>query len=257
MATNQAMKYKEKGNAFFKKGDMQQAIENYTYACELDPNNCIFYTNRATAYAKMGKWDKVLRDASKSVKLNSKWEKGYYRQGTAYMALEQYAEAVKAFEGATDLQPSNETFKAELAKAKRAIMKGKSSAEIAKMEGNEYFKAGKGEAAIKAYTRAVKCCDLTDDKDKMTYADILANRAACYRQLYNADACVADCTEALKYNPRHAKAYIRRAQSYESLEKFKEALKDFEQANMLAPGVSVAVQGAARIRTSLRRNKQM
>jgi len=236
---------------------MEKAVELYTYACECDPKNCIFYTNRATAYAKMGKWDKVLRDSTKSIKLNSKWEKGYYRQGTAHMALESFKEAVVSFTMALDLQPSNPTFKSSLALAKKSLLKGKSEAEIIKIDGNEFFKCGKIEEAIKAYTRAIKLCKVSDDKGKLTAADILANRAACYRQLYNPDACVADCTKAVEYNPYHAKAYIRRGQSYESLEKMKLALKDFETACSLAPGTKVAMMGASRVRTALKRAGQM
>lgn len=69
--SKQAMKYKELGNAEFKKGNMQAAIENYCFAVEIDPRNPIFRTNRAAAYEKIGKWDKCLRDANKSIALGT------------------------------------------------------------------------------------------------------------------------------------------------------------------------------------------
>jgi tetratricopeptide (TPR) repeat protein len=40
-------------------GDHAKAIEMYTYATEMDPNNPIFYTNRSNAYFMMKNWDKV------------------------------------------------------------------------------------------------------------------------------------------------------------------------------------------------------
>jgi len=252
MATSEAMKYKDKGNEEFKKGNMAQAIEFYTYATEMDPNNPIFFTNRSAAYAHMGKWDKSLRDADKAIKLNSSWEKGYWRKGNAHMELGQFDEAAAAYKTASDLEPSNQTYKDLHQKAKKATLKGKSEAEILKMQGNEEFKKGNIETAIKLYTSALGECE-DDEKGKATKADLYCNRAACYHQLYDPRKTADDCTQALKYNPGHTKALIRRAQALESLEKYEDALKDFENALMQAPGSDVAVKGATRIRTALRK----
>jgi len=81
----------------------------------------------------------------------------------------------------------------------------------------------------------------------------LANRAACHRQLYHPKQCVDDCTEALRLNPQHVKALIRRGQSLENLERYEDALKDFELANVFAPGTKVAADGASRIRSALKK----
>jgi len=256
MATKQAMKYKEKGNKAFKAGNHAKAIENYTYATELDPKNPIFYTNRSTAYFKMEKFDKSLRDANKAIKCDPKWAKGYYRKGVVLMEMNQHKEALPALEKASKLKPDNVSFSNAVAACKAHNMKGMSGAEILKMEANELFKSGRIEDAIKKYTQAIAACK-DNDKDKLIKADIYANRAACHRQLYASKKVVADCTSALEYNPRHVKAMIRRAQAQESLEKFTEALQDFQQATYLAPGTPVAVQGASRIRAALKREKKM
>jgi len=142
-----------------------------------------------------------------------------------------------------------------MAKAKKATMKDKSDAEILKMQGNDEFKKGNIESAIKIYTSALAAAD-EDEKGKLVKADIYANRASCYHQLYDPKKTAEDCTAALKLNPSHAKALIRRAQAYESLEKYKEALKDFEDALVLAPTVDVAIKGATRIRTALRKESK-
>jgi len=256
MATKQANSYKEKGNKAFKEGDHAKAIEYYTYATELDPNNPIFFTNRSTAYFKMEKYDKSLRDANKAIKKDPKWAKGHYRRGMVLMHKEDYKEALASFTTANKLKPDNNTFEIAVVNCKGKMMKGMSSAEITKTEANDLFKTGKIEEAVKKYTVAIKVAG-TSEKEKLVKADCYANRAACYRQLYNSKAVVDDCTECLKLNPHHVKALIRRAQSYESLEKYKEALEDFKQANYLAPGTSIAVQGSSRIRASLKRMEKM
>jgi len=256
MATKQANGYKEKGNAAFKAGDHAKAIEFYTYATELDPNNPIFFTNRSTAYFKMKKFDKSLRDANKAIAKDKAWAKGHYRRGIVLMEKEQFKEALVSLEQSAKLKPDNSSFSIAVQTCKQKMTKGMSSAEITKLEANEFFKCGKIEDALKKYTLALKLCG-NSEKEKLVKADIYGNRAACYRQLYDSKAVVSDCTEALKLNPNHVKALIRRGQALESLEKFQEALQDFKQANYLAPGTPIAVQGSSRIRASLKRMKKL
>jgi len=256
MATKQALKYKEKGNAEFKLGNHGKAIEYYTYATELDPKNPVFFTNRSTAYFKMKKYEKSLRDANKAIKCDPKWAKGYYRKGVVLMEMNNYEEALKDLDQAVKLIPSNSSFVQAAAACKAKIFKSMSAAEIIKSEANTMFKQGQIEEAVKKYTQGIAACK-DDAKDNLVKADLYANRAACHRQLYASKKVVSDCTEALKYNPNHVKALIRRAQANESLEKFKEALQDFQQATYLAPGTPVAVQGASRIRAALKRENKM
>lgn len=250
MVNQGAENYKLKGNEEFKKGNHSKAIEFYTYATEMDPNNHIYFTNRSNAYFKMKIFDKSYRDATKSVKLNPKWSKGHYRAGLALLELDQPQEALKAFQSALDLDPDNQTYVSEVARAKGAFMKGMSQAEILKTDGNEKFKAGAIDDAIKLYTSAIKACK--GEKDNQVKADIYANRAACYRQLYKDQEVIADCTEALKLCPKHVKAFIRRAQGYESMERYQEAFNDYQQATFIAPNTPVAFQGLSRVRSALK-----
>jgi len=254
MATKQATKYKEQGNAAFKAGDHAKAIEYYTYATELDPKNPIFFTNRSTAYFKMKKYEKSLRDANKAIKLDKSWAKGYYRKGLALMEIGNYKDALTELKQAEKLNPDSVSFSQAVITCKTHFMKGMSGGEIIKMEANQLFKDGKIEDAIKMYTKALMACK-ENEKEKLIKADIYANRAACYRQLYASDKVVSDCTECLKLNSTHVKAMIRRAQAYESLEKFKEALNDFQQVTLLTNNCAVAIQGASRIRASLKRKQ--
>lgn len=238
------------GNEEFKKGNHAKAIEYYTYATEMDPNNPIFYTNRSFAYFKMGQNEKSLRDALKATKKDPQWAKGFYRAGCAQMELGQHEEAHKSFKSAADIDPKKAEFAMAASKAKAAMMSGMTQAEVLKTEANEHFKSGRVDDAIKGYTNALSCAGPEEASLK---ADVLANRAACYRQLYEPDNVIADCTEALAINAQHVKAMIRRAQAYESMERYKKALGDFEAACRLAPNMQVAYQGASRIRNAMKK----
>jgi tetratricopeptide (TPR) repeat protein len=253
--SKQAMEYKNKGNEEFRKGNHAKAIEFYTYATEMDPKNHIFFGNRATAYIKMQRFDKGLRDSRKAIKLCPKWEKGYWKEGQALMGLKEYEAAMKSFKTASDMQPENGTFKNCYLQAKKKVYADLSEAQLIKREANDMFKNGRMEEAIKVYTKALKVCKADEKLEK---ANIYSNRAACYRNLYDSDNVVKDCTNAIKLNPKHVKSYVRRAQSYESLEKMKEALADFEMACRYEPNMAVAYKGASRVRQAIRkREKEM
>lgn len=244
--------YKEKGNEEFKKGNYEKAIEFYTYATEMDPKNHIFMTNRSLCYASMQKWDKSLRDADKAVALKADWEKGHYRRGVALAKLARYEEAMQAFQKCLDLNPKSADYQAQFNQAKKDLYKGLSEAEILKLEGNEFFKRGKIQDAITAYSSALEKTSEESEKDRQVKADLYANRAACNVQLYEPSKVRDDCNMALRLVPNHVKALLRRGQALESLEKYKDALADFQQALTIDPNNNMALQAIGRIKRSMK-----
>lgn len=195
-----------------------------------------------------------MRDADKSIQLNSNWEKGYYRRGIALQNLGQIKESMEAFQKCQQLNPKNEDFKKAFDSARKELFKGLTEAEIIKLEGNEAFKAGRIEEAASKYTQALQRCG-NDDKSIPVRADLYANRAACYVQLYEPTKVRADCDAALKLQPGHVKALLRRGQALEALEKYKMALEDFEAVLKSEPNAQMALQGVTRLRNALRRQE--
>jgi len=242
--------YKNKGNEEFKKGNMQAAIENYTYAIEMDPKNYTYLTNRATAYASMKLWEKSLRDSEKSLTLNPDWTKGHYRKAIALFELGRLQEAVASFKIASSLDPTNEEIKKRYEEALHLWKKDQTPAQIAKEEGNELFKLGKIDAAIEAYTKAISLC--TSEKDLATKAQCFNNRANCWVQKYEPNKVINDCTECLNIEPGNLKALLRRGFAYESLDKMRLALDDFNKVLSIDPSVTKAHQAAHRIKSALR-----
>lgn len=92
-----------------------------------------------------------------------------------------------------------------------------------KNKGNECFKQGKYNDAIRNYTEAIKKCPL--DK-KQELATFYQNRAAAHGMLKNTKEVIDDCTEALKFNMRYEKALQRRLKAYEGCDRLEDALND-------------------------------
>ena len=57
-----ATKYYNRGIAHSKKGELKLAIENYTQAIELDPNNSDAYYSRGGAFLRLGEREKAETD---------------------------------------------------------------------------------------------------------------------------------------------------------------------------------------------------
>jgi tetratricopeptide (TPR) repeat protein len=136
------------------------------------------------------------------------------------------------------------------------MYKGLSPAEIEKVEGNALFKRGKIQEAINRYSKGLDMLrgDPKEEKDKQTKADLYANRAACYVQLYEPTKVRDDCNAALTLVPNHFKALLRRGQANEALEKYKAAAEDFQAALRMHPEDKLAVQSLSRVQKA---QKQM
>lgn len=105
---------KDQGNQAFQAGDVQQAINFFTQAIDLDPDNHVYYSNRAAAYMKADSKSKALHDAEKCVELAPTWSKGYSRLGAAQQSLKRFDAAMDNFKKGIELEPNNKTLWAAL-----------------------------------------------------------------------------------------------------------------------------------------------
>eukprot|EP00294_Goniomonas_avonlea_P004131 CAMPEP_0114558836 /NCGR_PEP_ID=MMETSP0114-20121206/10599_1 /TAXON_ID=31324 /ORGANISM="Goniomonas sp, Strain m" /LENGTH=257 /DNA_ID=CAMNT_0001744263 /DNA_START=54 /DNA_END=827 /DNA_ORIENTATION=+ len=242
---------KEKGNEEFKKGNHGAAIEAYTFATEMDPQNPTYFSNRATCYLKLEQHAKALRDVDKAIALEPVWDKAHWRRATILAAMGDNTGAVDAYAKAASLAPSNATYKQDLEKARRLLPQG----DLYKSEGNDLFKAGKFKEAAVKYTKALEYCKADDAALKCS---LLSNLAACYsqQQCQDLDKVIQCTTQCLELDPCHVKALIRRAQSYETLEKYEKSMDDWQKAYSLAGAGTPAIsQGLNRVRNAIRQTK--
>jgi len=259
MSNQAAENWKNQGNQAFQKGQNTEAVKCYSKAVEIDPNNHVYYTNRATAYAGMEEWEKCLSDSNKAISLKTDWVKGYFRKGQALVGLKRYDEGIVAYRKAVELDPKNEDITGRLKEAEQLFKKHKpkvnadgtplSASQRAKEDGNEFFRLGKIQQAIDAYAKALGLCT---DKEAHVKADIFCNRAACYVQLYEPHKVINDCNECLNLVPMNVKALLRRGLAYESLDKMRLSLDDFRKVMSIDPRNTVALQSSSRIMNALK-----
>ncbi|KAI8827588.1 hypothetical protein BJ741DRAFT_629778 [Chytriomyces cf. hyalinus JEL632] len=130
---------KDKGNAFFKTGNYQGAINAYTAALDLDPQFSSCLSNRAVCHLKLGAYNECIQDCTLALSVtNQEHEilsdrdsvaamsakpahdavqvKVYVRRAAALNLLGRVSDAVKDYEKAIALDPRNDELKEDLAR---------------------------------------------------------------------------------------------------------------------------------------------
>uniref|UniRef100_A0AAX7V6W6 RNA polymerase II-associated protein 3 n=1 Tax=Astatotilapia calliptera TaxID=8154 RepID=A0AAX7V6W6_ASTCA len=112
----EAVFQKDRGNAYFKEGKYEAAVECYTRGMEADHMNVLLPANRAMAYLKLEKFKEAEEDCTKAIFLDSTYSKAFARRGTARVALGKLEEARQDFQQLLKLEPGNKQALNELQK---------------------------------------------------------------------------------------------------------------------------------------------
>ncbi|KAJ3333440.1 hypothetical protein HDU76_008062 [Blyttiomyces sp. JEL0837] len=112
---------KSAGNKLMADRKYKEAIEKYTDAIALDPENAVYYANRAAAFSQDGDHASAVEDAKKAVEVDPDYSKAYSRMGHAHFCLGNFAEAVDSYERGLRLDPGNQSMKQSLSAARQKL----------------------------------------------------------------------------------------------------------------------------------------
>lgn len=96
--------WKKEGNTAFSAKNYLKAIECYTYAIKLNPNDHSYFSNRATSYFNRGDYLSCISDCESCLNIKSNFGKAFRRKGLACCQLLRFAEAITAFRSAVELE---------------------------------------------------------------------------------------------------------------------------------------------------------
>ncbi|KAI2467103.1 TPR-like protein [Annulohypoxylon bovei var. microspora] len=109
------------GNKAIAERKFDEAIDAFTKAVSIDPNNHILYSNRSAAYASKKNWSSALKDAERTTTIKPDWSRGWGRKGAALHGSGDLIGAVDAYEEGLKYDPNNAGLKNSLASVQRAI----------------------------------------------------------------------------------------------------------------------------------------
>lgn len=111
-----------------------------------------------------------------------------------------------------------------------------------KDKGNECFKIGEYDDALKHYTNSINCQPILGS---------YTNRALVNIKLKKYEDAIDDCNRALKIEPYNIRALLRKAQALELLKKFAEVLHIAEYIITIDPNHVIAQQLAGKARKQI------
>jgi tetratricopeptide (TPR) repeat protein len=117
-ASSEAETWKETGNRAFERGRYAEALLAYERALRFEPRSAVLLSNRAAVLTLLARHEDALADCRRALALQPGYAKAWGRLGTAYFHLGLPHEAVRAFEHALRLDPTNATLADSLNKAR-------------------------------------------------------------------------------------------------------------------------------------------
>ena len=88
-------------------GEYQKAIDDYTEAIRLVPDNPDSFNGRAITYHELGEHQKAIDDYTKAIQLQPDSPGTFYDRAVQYIELEEYTEAWRALEKSLSLDAEN------------------------------------------------------------------------------------------------------------------------------------------------------
>ena len=195
------------GNILMMLGQIDEAIEHYSHAITLNPNNADAYHNRGVAYHAKGDFDRAIEDYTEVIKRNSNYAIAYSNRGDAYRNKDDYDRAIEDCSKAIGLNPDY--------------------AEAYYNRGIAYENKGDYDRAIINYTKAI---DLNPN-----YANAYNNRGVTYEKKSDFDRAIEDYTQVINLKPDFIIPYINRASVYDRKGDFDRAIEDYTQVINLKP----------------------
>lgn len=140
-----ANELKEKGNEEFRKGNYEKALELYTEGLSHLKDHLALWTNKAQTNIKLCRFEDALVDCDWAIRVFQNSMKAHVLMGKAYMGLNKYEEARKAYKKALECEPSKQNlindYLAEVDRAERSHQEEE--------KAKEAFQAGeKGPVAL-------------------------------------------------------------------------------------------------------------
>lgn len=258
---DQAAQFKAKGNEFFKAKDYATAIEWYSKAVDADPQNRVYYSNRAAAYTAMKNYEAAAADGKSCVACDPSWNKGYFRYATALQGLKRYQEALKIVnQGLAKMEDKSlttlrETLAPLAERERKQAMSNMASNARLKEEGNAFFKGREFQKAVDKYQAAID--DPNTKPGDPIHISSYNNMAGAYQQLHNHRGVVEASSMVLEHDENNQKALLRRGLAFEGLERFQLGLTDIRKLLLLNPNIQMANKAQHRLQNSLRQQRKM
>ncbi|XP_066919955.1 outer dynein arm-docking complex subunit 4-like [Clytia hemisphaerica] len=126
--------YLAEGDALFKQSEFKKALESYSLALEIEPEDKNCLVARSKCYLKLGDPQKALQDAEEALKEDKEFNRGLYRKAEALYSMGDFEYALMYYHRGHHLRPELDEFRLGIQKAQEAIDNSIGNAANVKLE---------------------------------------------------------------------------------------------------------------------------
>ena len=239
--------YSNRGLAYARKGDNQQAIGEYAEAIRLKPDFKEALYGRGLALAALRQHDRAIADYTQAIRLQPDDPQTYTRRAVSYMALNKVDEAIADHTSVIRIKPDDQLahvtrsqvymraglFSRSIADCDAAIRLGRNAADCFLYRGAAYHYLARHSEAIESFTTAIQ--------RQPDNAAAFFNRGAAYLVEGEIEKALSDFESGIRLRPNDAGMLYIRAVAKEKLGSSAEAEADFATARRINPGIAIQV----------------
>ena len=231
-----ASAYASRANGLSAKRQQDKAIEAYSKAIELDPDNVGHLNARGWIYEITGKDDQAIADYNLAMQKRPNYPFPYLNRGSVYMRKGAFQSALDDFNAAIRLKP--DLYYAHAWRGRALAMTKDFDGALAEFAAAEKINPQPAQAAVYrcvAYVDMGKFDDaISSCNDALSkapnYAYALCSRAEAYMGKGNLDAALKDLTTVLGLLPNHVRAHMDRGRLFEKRGNLEQARADYRSA---------------------------
>lgn len=205
----------DRGIAYWRRGDLKLAVDDFNAAVTLFPEFAAVYNNRGNVLLALNQSNEAIKDFDRAVLLAPGYVAAYNNRAIAHMQLGQYDAAIVDFSTAAEIQPTSS-----------APFNGRGRAQLA---------LGRPYAAMRDFSRAIAV--------DPSYRPGYRNRAQARIVLSKYDEAVEDLSNALEASPDDPQLLLGRGEANMRGKHYGDALRDYDKVATLDPNSAAAVEG--------------
>ena len=211
---NYGAAWKGRGDALFTLGRYSGAVEAYNKALSFEPNNLKALNNKGKILYQQGKIAQAIATYQQAIEIDSENAESWSGIGLAYMSSQQSEQALKSFEQAQQIKPDEPNFWLQKGLVLRTLQRPQEAREF--------------------YQEALAIYDETSDRHQNDPA-FWTDRGFVLLQLNRLKAAFDSYNHALEINSNFYEALLGKANAYNSVKDYEQALNILDRAKEVRP----------------------
>ncbi len=235
--------YSNRARLFERRKEYSRAIEDYTKALQIRPDDQGNLYSRAKSHEILGQYDRALEDLEKSIAVavsssQDPYSRDFSARGEIYLKKKEYDKAIRDFDKALELDA-----KASPNSVDKSLLASRGAA---------YLGKGDTDRALQDLDKAIPGNEI-----RSRYRN---SRGLAYRKKGEIDRAIAEFDEAIKYafasdysDDDRAEYFVNRAEALGEKGEWLKALEDHQSALTISSSFSRAISGRNAARLALSR----